>query len=625
MGAVDPASRAPRADPPPWQVTGAFDLDAAPTLAPATEDTLVDRIKWTTLARVALSTAVLVFAVAMDLGLGPQRAAHAPETLLYQWAAFSYAISFGLLLATHFARLRPLAVDRIALASVVADAAIAGGLVHVTDGLQSLFQFVLPLAVLNAAVVLARLGAMTAASVVSFGIVAMAAGEVGWIELPRWRVAYLSALAPRAPMTGFEVATDLLVQVAASYATALLSAHLVTELDRARRRAVQQRRELTTLRVRYDDVVSSLPDGLLTVNPDGAVTSINPAAEAIIGAPAANLVGKPLRAALPELAEALASPPGEWEISRTEASPDFAPGRTQEVARAVAGGARQILAVRVAPLRDQGGQWGRVVVLRDVTRARERERDHQARERLAAIGAMAAAVAHEIRNPLASISGAVQLLDGQGLSAESDRALMTIVQRETAQLSGWIGEFLDFSRPRLLQLGRCDLAETVAATVEACQQDPRVASHQVSFARIGDSHADWVIQADAVLVRQTVWNLLLNACQAVADGDDRRVTVELSDGGDHVALAVEDAGPGVSADAAQRIFEPFVTTKGGGTGMGLALVARNVAMHRGQVQAGAGRHLPGARFTISLPRRPPADAFGDTGRMAAQPAATQAA
>ncbi len=589
------------------------------------DDTLVDRIKWTTLARVGLISGVLVFAVAMDLGLGPQRAAQVPETLLYQWAVVAYSLSFVVLLATHLGRYQPKMVQRIAFVSVTVDGLIALSLVHMTDGLQSLFQFALPLAVLNSAVVLARTGAIVAATLLALGAAAMAAGEVGWLALPGWKVAYLATLAPRQPLHGFEVATDLLVQMAAAYATALLSSHLMRELDCARVRALQQRRELAILKVRYDDVVSSLPDGLLTINPDGVVTSANPAALAILRCEVAQLVGQHVRVALPQLAEALLSPTGKWEITRH--GPDatgFDPHRTQETARTTADGTQQVLACRMAPLRDQGGLWGRVVVLRDVTAARNREVQHKTRERLAAIGAMATAVAHEIRNPLASISGAVQMLEGAEQATDTDRALMKIVRRETSQLSDWIGEFLDFARPRAVQIGACDLLEIATDTLHACQHDPRVAAAgiRITLQNVGRrGQASFGLQADAVLLRQVVWNLLLNACQAVTEGDDRRVILEVVADGLDLVLAVEDAGPGVPPEDVHRIFEPFHTTKGEGTGMGLALVARNAASHHGSVSLRPAEVLGGARFEVRLPRRPIADSFGDGSRPTPRPPA----
>ncbi len=576
------------------------------------DEQAVARIKWTTLARVLLVSLMVTFAVAVDLGLSPQRAADQPEVLLYQVAAVAYTLSFILLLATVLGRAQVRWLTRIAWASVATDVALALSVVYVTDGLQSLFQFGLPLAVLNAAVLLGRGGAVVTAALASAGMALMAMGEGGWISLPTLRVAYLGALGPRQPMEAFEVVADLALQVAAAYATALLSSHLLRELDRTRRRAQQSRRELATLRVRYEDVVSSLPDGLLTLDAQGIITTANPAAEAMIGLDALQLQGQSIERVLPELAQAGGTQSGEWEIARAAPKPL---GETQQVVRKDAAGQQQILACRVALLRDPGGSWGRIVVLRDMTEARSRDEAHRARERLAAIGSMATAVAHEIRNPLASISGAVQLLQGSASVAEADRPLMQIVVRETEQLSEWIDEFLEFARPRRAIWAPVDLLGLLTETVQACGIDPRVQAAGVQLSvQATPGQTDWQMVGDAVLLRQVAWNLLINACQAVLAVDRREVQVGLSAGSGGLTVDVQDSGPGIEERELPFIFEPFHTTKAEGTGLGLATVRRHVEVHRGEITAGRSPTLGGARMQVRLPRYPPADAFGDNSR-----------
>lgn len=576
------------------------------------EEYAVARIKWTTLARVVLISLMVTFAVLVDLGVGPQRAADQPEVLLYQLAAGAYSLSFILLLATLLGRTNAQSLARIAWASVAADIALALALVYVTDGLQSLFQFCLPLAVLNAAVLLGRSGAIGAAALASVGMATMAMGEVGWLTLPALRVAYLGALAPRQAMETFEVMADLALQVASAHATALLSSHLLRELDRTRRRALQSRRELATLKVRYEDVVSSLPDGLLTLDAKGAITSVNPAAEAIVGVDAQDVYGKLVEQVLPELAQVCGSESGEWEIARSAPIP-VSP--TQQVLRQSPDGRQQILACRVARLRDQGGSWGRVVVLRDMTEARSRDEAHRARERLAAIGSMATAVAHEIRNPLASISGAVQLLQSGASVSDADRPLMQIVVRETSQLSEWIDEFLEFAKPRRAIWASVDLHSLLTETVQACGTDPRVVAAGVQLSvQTEPDQANWLLVGDAVLLRQVAWNLLINACQAVLAVDRRQVKVSLTASADGLTIAVEDSGPGIDEKELPFIFEPFHTTKAEGTGLGLATVRRHVELHRGEITAGRSASLGGALMQVWLPRHPPADPFSDTSR-----------
>ncbi len=590
------------------------DVDASG--APLTEESLVDRLKWTTLVRVLVVTGVLAFAVAVDLGMAPQKVTAAPETLLYQLAAVAYGISFVLLLFAQIGHNHTPTLVRLAWLSVLTDVTLAVVLVHATGGMQSLFLFGLPLAVLNASILLDRPGSLLTASAVAVGMTAMSLDEVGWLHLPPLRVAYLSALPAVKSQTPFEIASNLALQIAAAYATAVLASHLVRELDRARRRALQQRSELASLRVHYEDVVTSLPDGLITVGPAGLVTAANPAAEMILRLDLEDLLGRPLADAVPDIAQALAAPPGEWELARV--APDNVQN-TQQILRKSPTGKQQILAVRVAPLRDPDGQWGRVLVLRDVTEVRAREEEHRARERLATVGSMASAVAHEIRNPLASISGAVQLLQGASGLDESDRSLMGIVVRETSQLSDWIGEFLDFARPRPLQFGELDLYSLARETVSACLQSPAVQAAGVKVTgpcqTATAADGDWTIYGDAVLLRQMLWNLLINAIHAVQEGERREVAVSLRSDGDWLELAVDDSGPGIDPSDIECIFEPFYTTKGAqGSGLGLATVARHVTAHAGRVLVERSLQLDGARFVVQLPRHTPVATFGDRRR-----------
>ncbi len=565
------------------------------------EETLVDRIKWTTFARVGLLTAVLALAVAMDIGVGPRPLTAVPETTLYRLTTTFYLLSFFFLLATQLLRNSP-RIRYLTAASMAVDLLLAISLVAVTDGVKSLFVFAFLIAVLNAALLAYRAGAMVAAAVSSVALTIMAAMELGWLpwSLAGVRVAYLRGLADSPPMPLYEMAAQLLVQISAVWATAFLSSHLVLELDRARMRNLAQRRELASLRVRYGDVVSSLPDGLLTVSPAGIISSINPAGLEILGLGAAAVVGMPLPDVLPELADL---DPNEPTLRRRGATYTRELGRQRGVAGA------QILACRVVRLHDPHAAADTLVLFRDMTEVRAREEAHRNRERLAGIGSMAATVAHEIRNPLASISGAVQMLQGSGELSETDRQLMAIVVRETHQLSAWISEFLDFARPRPVQMERCDLRAIVQETLDACSRDPHFTEGEIEVRALQwlDEDGDFSLVADHHLVRQAVWNLLVNAAQAVMSVERRVVDVHLSQRPDALELVVEDSGQGVDTEDVAHVFEPFYTTKGEGTGLGLATVARHVAAHRGRVEVGRSG-LGGARFVLTLPRLPGGEA-----------------
>ena len=209
------------------------------------------------------------------------------------------------------------------------------------------------------------------------------------------------------------------------------------------------------------------------------------------------------------------------------------------------------------------------------------------RDRLAALGEMSAGLAHEIRNPLGAISGCVQMLSersGDGPDEAWNR-LMGIIVRETKHLNRWIGEFLGYARPRPPELETLDVARLARDTVLLARQDPELAAG-VDVAFEGPDEA-WV-RADAGQVRQVLWNLVQNALQAVTDQDERRVRVEVDvveRGTDaETRVRVIDNGPGIPKEDQASVFEPFFTTRQGGTGLGLATVHRIVQNHRGQIR-----------------------------------------
>lgn len=560
-------------------------------------DDLVERIKWTTFARTVALTALLALTIALDLGFGPQPLAQTPEVLLYKLESGFFVLTFLALLLTYFAPRRWLVGT--AWLSLAIDVSLASTLVAVTDRTQSVFLFAMPLSVLSGAALLERRGAVIGASLGSAAVALLAAIDLGWLEPwgNAFSVAWVHSLAPPRPPSVSEVAIAVLVQVAALYATALLSSKLVAELARARTSVLREQREFAALRQRYEDVFSSMPDGLLTVSEDGVIRSANAAALKILRRSAADLISAQIHDVLPELAEASGSMHSTQEIARGQEP-------TTELWRAATGGGQQILAVRTERLRglvaELRGQVETLYVIRDITELRAREIEHRNRERLAGIGAMAMAVAHEIRNPLASISGAVQMLGGAVPADAGLDGLVAIVQRETEQLSRWIGEFLEFAKPTRPSVAKLDLVELLNGKIDAWQADPRLEGSSIAAER-RISARDGVLFADIHGLSSLIWNLLVNAQQAAIESVEPRVRVTLRDAGDDLELIIEDSGPGIEPSELPHLFEPFYTTRSKGTGLGLAMVHRVVENHRGSILVGRS-DLGGALFSVVLPR-----------------------
>ncbi|MCA9630141.1 MAG: two-component sensor histidine kinase [Myxococcales bacterium] len=217
-------------------------------------------------------------------------------------------------------------------------------------------------------------------------------------------------------------------------------------------------------------------------------------------------------------------------------------------------------------------------------------------ERMAALGRLAAGLAHEIRNPLGSISGSIQLLKTSSALAEEDKQLCEIIQRESSRLNDLVTDMMDLSRPRKPDRRRMDLAVTAREVVELSATSGRAVS-DVQVVYLGPDHA--FIEADGAQMRQLVWNLVRNAVQASSAGDE--VRVRLSDVDSGYELAVEDDGIGIEEEARERLFDAFFTTRSKGTGVGLAVVKRIADEHgfRVEVDSSEGH---GARFRVVAPR-----------------------
>lgn len=254
---------------------------------------------------------------------------------------------------------------------------------------------------------------------------------------------------------------------------------------------------------------------------------------------------------------------------------------------------RRQMAVQTALTRQL--QSSETELRQSLSRLEAAEEDLRRKDRLAALGAMSAGMAHEIRNPLGVISSSAQLLEGRLAGVDPNGQLLGIIQEETARLNQLISAFLAFGRPATPQLQRCDLREIVA----------RVLLHLGSLAKehgvllqADAPPAAMLTQADPAMLQQVLLNLLLNALDATPTGGQVQVGLQRQDG--RVLLQVRDDGCGIPADLQQRVFDPFFTTKDQGTGLGLATAYKIIESHGGELrlvsQPGAG-----ATFCIDLP------------------------
>ena len=482
-------------------------------------------------------------------------------------ATYLTSIVFGVLLRRGFA------ASRVARPMQAADMVVTSLLVYTTGGAESPYVFLYALSVVGAGALLYRRGAVVVTLASASSLVA--------VSLLAWTQAIALPALPQVhpwDLSGAELVRTLGINLAALFAVGALAFIFGDQLQRGAETLATTRKAAADLRTLHEDIVRSLSSGLITIAPDGIVLTANIAAADILGQPPV-LAGQPIDKLMPGLSALVATGHGELRRADLQLGDDLT------------------LGVTVSPLRDVRNQViGRVVNFQDLTELRRLEVQSRRSERLATVGQLAAGVAHEIRNPLASISGSIELLRQAPIASEDDRTLMTIVHREIQRLNVLIGDLLDFANPWPPQLVDFDLGRMVEETLQVARGEPAFATVVMAM----EVDRPLPIRADASKLRQVLWNLLRNAADAAALGG-KHVTVDAWREPDATTIVVSDDGPGIAADQLAHIFDPFFTTKSQGTGLGLATCHAIIAEHHGHIDA-SSEVGKGTKMVVTIPR-----------------------
>ena len=483
--------------------------------------------------------------------------------------AVTYATSivFGVLLR------RGVAPRRVARPMQAADIAVTSLLVYATGGAESPYIFLYALSVVSAGAVSYRRGAVavTLASISALLVVSLLAWTQA-VELPA-----LSQVRPW-EQSRVDLVRTIGINLAALIGVGALSFIFGDQLQRGVETLATTRKAAAELLTLHEDIVRSLASGLITIAPDGIVLTANAAAADILGQPPV-LAGQPVDKLMPGLSALIATGYGQLKRADLQLADDLTVG------------------VTVSPLRDVRNQViGRVVNFQDLTELRRLEVQSRRSERLATVGQLAAGVAHEIRNPLASISGSIELLRLAPVASEEDRTLMTIIHREIQRLNVLIGDLLNYANPRPPQLADFDLGVMVEETMQVARGEQAFASVEMAM----EVDRPLPVRADPAKLRQVLWNLLRNAADAAALGG-KHVHVDARCGPDDTTIVVSDDGPGIAEDQLAHIFDPFYTTKNKGTGLGLATCHAIIAEHHGHIDV-ASEVGKGTQMVVVLPR-----------------------
>ncbi|HEX7828222.1 MAG TPA: ATP-binding protein [Thermoanaerobaculia bacterium] len=472
-------------------------------------------------------------------------------------------------------------------------------LVYFTGGLDSPFSFLYLVSIITASMLLYRRGGLLAASAASI-LYGVLVDLMYYAVVPMPEQSLFSAVSWTSSRVYFNMAANF----SGFYATALLTSYLSEQLKRTSRELDANRQNLAELRALNQNVVESIPSGLITLSSFGTASFVNPAGADILKLPPPEILGRHVT----ELG--FFSVEG-WNVTREELAQGIVVRR--ELDDFSSAGQRRIVGFAVSPLSTLDGMSaGYTVIFQDLTDMKMLESEVRLKDRMAAVGELSAGIAHEIRNPLAAIAGSVQVLKNSKSLTPQEQRLMSIVLKESERLNKSISDFLRFVRPQEKHAVEFDVAASLAETLDLLQNSPELHEKHAIVRDIAPP--SFSIVGDPDQIRQVFWNIARNAVQAMPQGGTLRVRATAEDGSYRIVFT--DSGRGMSALDLQRLFQPFRTNFPSGTGLGMAISYRIVQEHGGKIDV-TSEQGEGTAIMVSLPSHPVAleRSFGQGARV----------
>jgi two-component system, NtrC family, sensor histidine kinase PilS len=467
---------------------------------------------------------------------------------------------------------------RISWLICVLDTVLVTALVASTGGPRSIFTFLYVLSVTAACVLLSRTGGLAIAGAASALYIGLVFGRTifpltAFFEAPQ-------------ETTSLEI-LSMFLNSGTFLIVAFAAGGLAERFQSTHAELETQRRDLRDLQALKDLVFESVGSGLVAIDDRHVVTAFNRAAQAMSGLAASHAIGRPWTALFGDQLD-LAAVERAVEVSERES-------RQYEMAMRRPDGSSVPVRVTLSALRaGDGSRAGLIAMCDDLSIIREMEARVRQADRLATLGRMAANIAHEIRNPLAALTGAIEVLVTEGAPPDTRARLANIVLKESGRLNTIIKQFLEYARPAKVTRARVNVADALDEVLILL--DHRAEPGVLKVVREFPASLMW--EVDPQQFRQAIWNLCLNAYEAMPGGGELRVAASATD---HILVVhVTDTGEGVPQEEAAHIFEPFYSTKTSGTGLGLAMVQRIAQDHGGRVDV-QSEPGTGSTFTITVP------------------------
>jgi|KBSSwiStaDraftv2_1062776.scaffolds.fasta_scaffold03612_9 two-component system sensor histidine kinase PilS (NtrC family) len=459
-----------------------------------------------------------------------------------------------------------------AILQVATDLLMVSLLVYVTGGVDSSLNFLYPLVIVVATILLSRRGAVLAAALAF--ILYAAVLELSYFQvIPSYAVTHPGLRS----LQGI-----IFVNLFGYAAIAFLAALLTSKLRQVDSRLKYTSGALESLQALHENIIRSTSNGLITTGLDGRIALVNPSAEKLLEREESELVGQPLAALFQD-----PLPQPENGIAHGEVR-FVAPNEYRRTFRVITSELEGA----------ESGIFGYVYTLDDLTQIRRLEREVRVQDRLAAVGRLSAAIAHEVRNPLTSIAGCASLLAEMPDLNDEHRRLLQIVTRESERLNGIITDFLAYSRTKKFTFECVDLIPLLEDTLTLLEQ--RLEAQSLSI-RVERRYAveKAMAMADGDRMKQVFWNFCENAVRAM--GKSGALTIGIAQHEADWEFTFADTGPGMSPEMIEKIFEPFQSGFEGGTGLGLAIVYQIVQAHEGKVFA-RSKLGQGCTFVLQLKR-----------------------
>jgi two-component system sensor histidine kinase PilS (NtrC family) len=533
-------------------------------------DSLKRSLGWLTTIRIVVLLLILLSAVLVQVGSGVQIE-----------ISFLYALNAAAILLAlfHWTVGRHLPARLAAYLQLLADLALVTILVYSSGGPDSVFNFLYLVVIGASAFLLYRTGAVLIATVgaIFYGCVVQL---LAYGILPKPPLAQVVEDSPR-------IHYNLAITVAGFYGVAFMVSYLSEKLAAARTELELRQRALQSLQNLYGKVIATMSSGLLTTDSARRITFMNRAGGDLLGIDPSSASGRPMA----DLGFVF---PDDWGTIREHSTGRETYRGEIDIERA---NSHQIVGFSLRALKDEGREEGTLILFQDLTEMKKLERRARFSEQLAAVGELAAGIAHEIRNPLASISGSVQVLASELTIGAAEKRLMEIIVSESQRLSRIIEEFLRFVRPQERRVAKFDVAGTIMEVIDLFRLSDEVSdAHEIL---VDVSPPASILSGDRDQIRQIIYNVAKNAVRAMSAGG--RLTVVGRQDDAWYSIRFIDTGHGMNPDQLNLLFTPFSTAFDGGTGLGMAIVRRIVQDHGGAIDA-ESRPGEGTTVTVLLPR-----------------------